>query len=146
MDLIERNHRQKVMLKALLLLVCTIPLFNGTGCSSFADLFIEKDLTKIPLDQVLNNGKPTLADFGWRDCEPCKKMKIVLGSLESKYGGRLNVVIVEAYNHRDLMDKYDINAIPIQILFDSQGREIIRHVGFWSEEDITAELIKAGIN
>jgi thioredoxin 1 len=142
----QRNHRQKVMLKVLLLLACALPLCAGTGCSSFTDLFSEKDLTKIPLDQLLNNGKPTLADFGWRDCEPCKKMKIVLGSLESKYRGRLNVVIVEAYNHRDLMDKYDINAIPVQILFDGSGRELIRHTGFWSEEDITAELIKAGIN
>lgn len=134
------------MLKVLLLLLLAIPLCAITGCSFLTDLFIEKDLTKIPLDQVLNNGKPTLADFGWRDCEPCKKMKIVLGSLESKYRGKLNVVIVEAYNHRDLMDKYDIKAIPEQILFDSQGREIIRHKGFWAEEDINAELIKAGIN
>jgi thioredoxin 1 len=145
MEFSEKSHRQKVVLKALLLLVCALPLYAGTGCSSFTDLFSEKDLTKIPLDQVLNNGKPTLVDFGWRDCEPCKKMKIVLGSIESKYSGRLNVVIVEAYNHRDLMDRYHINAIPVQILFDSSGSEITRHAGFWSEEDITAELIKAGI-
>ena len=128
----------------LSLLAITLPV--STGCSSFTDLFSEKDLTKIPLDQLLNNGKPTLADFGWRDCEPCKKMKIVLESLAAKYRGRMNVVIIEAYSHRDLMDKYDINAIPVQILFDGSGQEITRHTGFWSEEDITAELIKAGIN
>jgi len=142
----DRSHRQKVMLRVLLLLACALPLFSGTGCSSFTDLFNERDLTKIPLDQVLNNGKPTLADFGWRDCEPCKKMKIVLGSLDSKYRGRLNVVIIEAYSHRDLMDRYGINAIPVQILFNSNGQEITRHMGFWSEEDIIAELIKEGIN
>jgi thioredoxin 1 len=146
MEFSEKSHRQKAMLKALLLLACALPLYAGTGCSSFTDIFGEKDLTIIPLDQVLNNGKPTLVDFGWRDCEPCKKMKIVLGSIESKYSGRLNVVIVEAYNHRDLMDRYHINAIPVQILFDSSGSEITRHAGFWAEEDITAELIKAGIN
>ena len=134
------------MLKVLLLFLLAIPLPVSTGCSAFPDLFIEKDLTKIPLDQVLNNGKPTLADFGWRDCEPCKKMKIVLESLASKYRGRMNVVIIEAYNHTDLMNKYDIKAIPEQIIFDSSGQEITRHTGFWSEEDITAELIKAGIN
>jgi len=134
------------MLKVLLLFLLAIPLPVSTGCSAFLDLFIEKDLTKIPLDQVLNNGKPTLADFGWRDCEPCKKMKIVLESLASKYRGRMNVVIIEAYNHTDLMKKYDIKAIPEQIIFDSSGQEITRHTGFWSEEDISAELIKAGIN
>jgi thioredoxin 1 len=146
MNYMNRSHRQKVMLKVLLLLTCALSLCSGMGCSSFTDLFSERDLTIIPLDQVLNNGKPTLADFGWRDCEPCKKMKIVLGSLDSKYRGRLNVVIIEAYSHRDLMDRYDINAIPVQILFNSDGQEITRHMGFWSEEDIIAELIKAGIN
>jgi len=134
------------MLKVLLLSLLAITLPVSTGCSSFTDLFSEKDLTKIPLDQVLNNGKPTLADFGWRDCEPCKKMKIVLESLASKYRGKMNVVIIEAYNHTDLMNRYDIKAIPVQIIFDSSGQEITRHTGFWSEEDINAELIKAGIN
>lgn len=126
------------------MLAITLPV--STGCSSFRELFSERDLTKIPLDQALNNGKPTLADFGWRDCEPCKKMKIVLESMASKYRGRMNVVIIEAYNHTDLMTKYDIKAIPEQILFDGSGQQLTRHTGFWSEEDITAELIKAGIN
>lgn len=134
------------MLKVLLLFLLVIPLPMSMGCASFTDLFSDKDLTKIPLDQVLNNGKPTLADFGWRDCEPCKKMKIVLESLASKYRGRMNVVIIEAYNHPDLMDRYAIKAIPVQIIFDVNGHELTRHTGFWSEEDITAELIKAGIN
>jgi thioredoxin 1 len=134
------------VLKVLLLLILAMTLPVSTGCSAFPDLFMEKDLTKIPLDQVLNNGKPTLADFGWRDCIPCKKMKIVLESLASKYRGKLNVVIVEVYDHQDLMDRYDIKAIPEQILFDGSGQQLIRHKGFWSEEDINAELIKAGIN
>lgn len=142
----EQRHRCIDIPKALLLLICAVFLCIVTGCSFFTDLFSEKDLTEIPLDQVLNNGKPTLVDFGWRDCEPCKKMKIVLGSLEYKYRGKLNVVIVEAYNHRDLMDRYKINAIPVQILFDSSGHELVRHAGFWAEEDIVVELSKAGIN
>jgi len=145
-DYTDKMNSQRRVPKVLLLLVCVISLSIGAGCSAITDIFGDKDLTKIPLDQVLSNGKPTLVDFGWRDCEPCKKMKIVLGSLESKYRGRLNVVIVEAYNHRDLMDRYHINAIPVQILFDFSGNELVRHAGFWSEEDITAELIKAGIN
>jgi thioredoxin-like negative regulator of GroEL len=129
-----------------MLLLPAILLNSSTGCSSLTDLFSERDLTRIPLDQALNNGQPTLVDFGWRDCEPCKKMKAVLASLASKYRGRMNVVMVEAYNHRDLMKTYGINAIPVQIIFDINGQELTRHQGFWSEEDITAELTKAGIN
>jgi len=141
-----KNEGQKVLHITLMLLICAVSMFVDVGCLSSKDLFNEKDLTKTQLDEVLFNGKPTLVDFGWRDCEPCKKMQIVLGSLELKYRGKLNVVIVEAYNHRDLMDRYNINAIPVQILFDSGGRELVRHAGFWSEEDIIVELVKAGID
>ena len=44
------------------------------------------------------------------------------------------------------MDRYKINAIPVQILFDGSGHELVRHAGFWPEEDIIVELINAGIN
>ena len=130
----------------LLFSMLVVSVASDIGCSSAPDWTAEKDITRIPLDWALNNEKPTLADFGWRDCIPCKKMKIVLENLASKYRGKLNVVIVEAYNHPDLMDRYTIDAIPVQVLFDGHGQEFIRHEGFWPEEDIQAELIKVGIN
>jgi thioredoxin 1 len=130
----------------VLFLVLAIFLVINAGCSGGPTTYVEKDLTKIPLQQSLQNGKPTLADFGWRNCIPCKKMKPVLEDLAEKQRGRLNVLIVEVYDHEDLTDQYLVKIIPTQILFDSKGKELVRHEGYWAPEDIAEQLKKVGIN
>jgi len=104
------------------------------------------DLTSISLEQALSSGKPTLAEFGWRTCVPCKEMKPILEELAVEYKDKLNIVIVEVYEHRELTNKYGIMAIPTQIFFDSSGKEITRHMGFWPKEEIIAQLEKMGID
>ena len=63
-----------------------------------------------------------------------------------EYKDKLNVVIVEVYEHKDLTNQYGIMAIPTQIFFDSSGKEITRHMGFWAKEEIIAQLKKMGID
>ena len=105
----------------------------------------ESRLAKIHLDEVLNNGKPTLAEFGWRECVPCKSMRIILEETEEEYKGMLNVVIVEIPFNEDLAEKYGIRVMPTQIFFDNKGEEITRHAGFLPKEEIVAQLQKIGI-
>ena len=104
------------------------------------------DLASIPLTQVLGNGKPTLAEFGSLNCFACYQMKLILEELAVEYEGKLNVVIVEVYDYMDLTRQYGIMTIPTQIFFDSSGKEITRHIGFWSKEEIIAQLKKMGID
>ena len=103
------------------------------------------DLTSVPLGQALSSGKPTLAEFGSNTCIPCKQMKPILEELAVEYIDKLNVVIVEVYEHMDLARQYQIMAIPTQIFFDSSGEEVTRHMGFWPKEEIIAQLKKMGI-
>lgn len=103
------------------------------------------DLASIPLEQALSSGRPTLAEFGRGTCEPCKAMKPILEDLAVKYAGKLNVVIVDIDEHRDLTNQYKIMAIPTQIFFDSNGKPIIGHIGFLPKEEIIAQLNKMGI-
>ena len=103
------------------------------------------DLASIPLGQALASGKPTIAEFGSSTCIPCKQMKPILEELAVEYEGKLNVVIVEVYEQKELTQQYSILAIPTQIVFDSSGQEVTRHVGFWAEEDIIAQLKEMGI-
>ena len=100
----------------------------------------QPDLTSIPLEQALSSGKPTLAEFGSNTCIPCKQMKPILEELAIEYEDKLNVVIVEVYEHRDLANQYQIMAIPTQIFFDSSGKETTRHMGFWPKEEIITQL------
>jgi thioredoxin 1 len=103
------------------------------------------DLTSIPLQQALSSGKPTLAEFGWRTCIPCKQMKPILEELAGEYKGKLNMVIVEVYEQMELTRQHGIMAIPTQIFFDNNGKEIKRHMGLWPREEIIAQLKKMGI-
>jgi len=102
-------------------------------------------LTSLPLPQALTNGKPTLAEFGRGTCVPCKQMKPILEKMALDYQDRMNVCIISIDEYRNLTNSYNVMAIPTQIGFDSSGKEIFRHVGFWSEEEIVAQLKKSGI-
>ena len=106
----------------------------------------ESGLTSMSLEQALENGLPTIAELGSSTCIPCKQMKPLLEELATEYEGKLNVVIVEIYEHRELAQQYGIMAIPTQIVFDSNGKEITRHMGFWPREEIIAQLEKMGID
>ncbi|MFC1905452.1 thioredoxin family protein [Chloroflexota bacterium] len=102
-------------------------------------------LASIPLEKVLANGEPTLAEFGWRECIPCKAMRPILEELDKEYKGKLNVVIVEIPFHEDLAEKYGIRVMPVQIFFDSKGNEVTRHAGFLPKEQIIPQLERMGI-
>lgn len=102
-------------------------------------------LTSLPLREALANSKPTLAEFGRGVCIPCKEMKPILEKLATEYEGRLNVVIVEVDDNMDLTRQYGIMAIPTQIVFDSNGKEVTRHIGLWPREEIIAQLEEMGI-
>jgi thioredoxin 1 len=130
----------------LLLLLILVPV----GCAKTSDSIAqtgqsEANLTSITLPQALTNGKPTLAEFGRGTCIPCKEMKPILENLAVEFQDRLNVSIVSVDVYRDLTNYYRIMAIPTQIVFDSKGKEIFRHVGLWPKDQIIAQLDKLGI-
>ena len=128
----------------LLLLVfaisCSSPQSTPTSQSAEAS-----NLTSITLNEALSNGKPTLAEFGRGTCIPCKEMKPILENLAAEYQDKLNVSIVSVDLYRDITSYYKIMAIPTQVCFDSSGKEVFRHVGFWPKDQIIAELSKLGI-
>ncbi len=97
-----------------------------------------------PLNEVLNNGRPTVVDFGAQSCVPCKMMKPIFEELEKEYRGRADILLIEIYDHRDLAAKYRIRAIPTVVFFDKNGIEKWRHEGFLSKEDIVKKLEELG--
>jgi len=99
---------------------------------------------KNPLNEVLNNGRPTVVDFGAQSCVPCKMMKPIFEELEKEYRGRADILLIEIYDHRDLAAKYRIRAIPTQVFFDKNGIEKWRHEGFLSKEEIVKKLEELG--
>ena len=98
------------------------------------------ELKNIPV-----KGKVTMVDLGAASCIPCKMMAPILEKLEKRYRGKAVVVFIDLRYDREAAQKFGIRAIPTQIFFDENGREISRHVGFMSEEAIVAQLKSMGV-
>ena len=98
-----------------------------------------------PPDRVrkaLMAGKPTVAEFGANACVQCREMKIVLDALRQTHGERIAIVNIDLIAHKeaDYIRRYGIQLMPTQVFFDAQGREVSRHMGKISGEEIVARL------
>ena len=92
------------------------------------------------------NGMVTMVDLGADKCIPCKMMAPVIEKVEKKYNGKAAVVFIDVWKNKAPAKRFGIRAIPTQIFFDKDGRELYRHVGFMSEEEIDQVFSKMGVN
>ncbi|MDD5328096.1 MAG: thioredoxin family protein [Phycisphaerae bacterium] len=88
---------------------------------------------------------PRLVDLGADKCIPCKMMAPILEELKKDYAGTVNVEFIDVWKNPDKAKEYGISIIPTQIFFDSSGRELFRHEGFFSKEDILAKWKEFGV-
>ena len=87
---------------------------------------------------------PRLVDVGADQCIPCKAMAPILEELRQEYAGRLRVDFIDAWKFPDQAPPFKVIGSPTQIFFDPSGRELFRHVGFFSKEDILATWRRLG--
>jgi thioredoxin 1 len=99
-----------------------------------------------PSPQVPVKGMVTLVDLGANACLPCKMMAPILAKLEKEYRGRAAIVFIDVWKTAGQAERFNIQAIPSQIFYDKNGKEVYRHTGFMSEKDIVAQLKKMGIH
>jgi len=98
-----------------------------------------------PLDRALASGIPVLADFGRGTCIPCKMMKPILEGLAEELKDKVHVLILDTGEYGYLARRVGIRVIPTQIFYDGAGKELDRHEGFMSKEDILAKFDGLGI-
>jgi thioredoxin 1 len=91
-------------------------------------------------------GLPRLVDLGSTTCIPCKMMAPVLDELAKEYAGRMQVEFINVNENPDAGKSYGIKLIPTQVFFDANGRELWRHEGFISKQDILAKWKELGVN
>jgi len=96
-------------------------------------------------DQEGTKTLPRLVDLGAGTCIPCKMMAPILEELKKEYAGVFNVNFIDIHKNPDQADKYSIRVIPTQIFFDASGKELFRHEGFFSKEDILAKWAEIGV-
>jgi len=96
-------------------------------------------------EQLTGKGLPVLIDLGADKCIPCKMMAPILEELKSEYEGTLIVEFIDVWKNPDEAPKYGIKLIPTQIFYDASGKELFRHEGFFSKEDILSKWKELGI-
>lgn len=89
---------------------------------------------------------PRLVDLGARKCVPCKMMAPILEDLSTSMVGRLTVDFIDVWEKPEAAEPYGINLIPTQIFFGPGGKELFRHEGFISREDILAKWTELGFD
>ncbi len=111
------------------------------GCSSDEPLASHPQ----PAGVVPVKGMVTMLDLGADACIPCKMMAPIIEKLEKAYRGKAAIVFIDVWKDKEPAKRFGVRAIPTQIFFDKEGKEIYRHVGFMSESAIVDQLKKMGV-
>ena len=88
---------------------------------------------------------PKLLDLGADKCIPCKMMAPILDELRDEQVGKLSVEFIDVWQNPDMAKQYGVQQIPTQIFFDSSGKEVFRHTGFFSKEEILKKCNELGL-
>ncbi len=94
---------------------------------------------------AVSQGTPRLVDLGAGKCIPCKAMAPILEQLRADYSGRLEVTFIDVWQAPDQARAYGVRMIPTQVFYSSEGRELARHEGFMSRDEILAQWKALGV-
>ncbi len=95
----------------------------------------------------IRNPAITFVELGSVKCIPCRQMQPVMKAIEEKYGGQVKIVFHDVWkeDQRHYAKEYGIRVIPTQVFLDQNGREVMRHEGFFPEKEIDAFLQGRGL-
>ncbi len=133
---------KKLFSHSLILLAAagTFLFLTDSGKAEPSPLKTEQKPVQEPAETML----PRLLDLGAHKCIPCKKMAPILEELTKEYAGRLKVEFIDVWQNSAAGQKYKIRMIPTQIFYSTDGKELFRHEGFMSKEDILAKWTELG--
>ncbi len=121
--------------KTRLLACCVAFMVSLTASVVFAE-----DFSNVPVKDMV-----TMVDLGAKKCIPCKMMAPIMVKLETAYEGKAAIVFIDVWENREQAPRFKVRAIPTQIFFDAQGKEVFRHVGFFDEKSIVEQLTRMGV-
>lgn len=124
------------MKKLSLALCLVVSIVAFAGCSKAGETLAGREI----VPGVPAKGTVTLVDLGAKTCIPCKMMTPILDELKKEYQGRAEVVFIDVHERPEVAKPFQVMAIPTQIVYDRQGKEVFRHVGFLDKKALQAEL------
>jgi len=85
-------------------------------------------------------GKPALYEFGAGYCVSCKEMAKIMAELTKSHRDQVEFRMVYVDKDKDLFQQYKIMLIPTQVFLDASGKEVERHIGALSREEVLQKL------
>lgn len=107
----------------------------------------EKMLEPVPFSQVkpfIGDKKPMMIEFGATSCRSCIVMGKLLYKVKQKHP-HSNIFFINIYEDKQAAKEYKIRMIPTQVYLDADGKEIDRHIGKISEDELYDKLKKMNI-
>jgi thioredoxin 1 len=92
------------------------------------------------------SASPRLVELGMSICIPCALMRPGLDELKAEYAGRLEVEIIDILSNSGAKKQYNAPFCATQIYIAASGKELFRHVGFSSKNDILAKWKELGVD
>lgn len=89
---------------------------------------------------------PKMIELGSDKCIPCKAMAPIIEELKKELAGKLQMEFYDVWKNAEYGRKYAIRVIPTQVFVDAAGKEVFRHEGFFSKEDILAKWKELGFD
>ena len=117
----------------------------GIFCLSLMLLFAPPSAPFATAADAPVKGMVTMIDLGAKTCIPCAMMAPILVKLEKEYAGRAAVIFFDVREDMAPARRFGIRAIPTQIFFNKDGKEVYRHEGFLSEEEIVRRFKDMGV-
>jgi thioredoxin 1 len=143
---------EQILLAAAALVAVVLAQSNrssepGYGCPSILSMtaFAAEPAKPAGTNASVKAAMPRLVDLGADKCLPCKMMAPVLKELTREYEGRMEVEFIDVWKNPGAGRAHKVNLIPTQIFFDARGKELYRHEGFFSKQDILAKWKELGV-
>jgi thioredoxin 1 len=122
-----------------------VALAAAAACSrSSAEVSPARAVAAAPA-QARSQTLPRLVDLGAGKCVSCKAMTPVLDGLRKDFAGKLQVDFIDVWQDRAAAEPWRIAMIPTQVFLAPDGRELWRHEGFISREEILARWKDLGL-
>jgi len=145
---LNNEHAIPFRIKMLMLLASVLAALLSSSGLSFKEALAQSSAAKSRAAeaQPAASGLPLMVDVGADKCIPCKMMAPTLEELNKDYSQSVQIKFLDVWKNPGAEKPYRVRMIPTQIFYDPSGKELFRHEGYYSKEDIIAKFKDLGFD
>ncbi|MDD2791025.1 MAG: thioredoxin family protein [Sulfurimonas sp.] len=87
------------------------------------------------VEKSIGKGKPYFLEVGSDSCHSCQIMGTMLFQVTQKHP-EYNIHFINVKKEREAAYALNVRMIPTQIIYDKEGKEVYRHIGVLSGDEL----------